>query len=263
MTIIVPLYEKPSGPSMAKEECANAESKAKPTPIRLPYTPISRLYASNGDYGCHVRDDCQWKFSIENPSDIERTETRSTQIGLTVTTGIEVATSLDVSTRYRNFIFCFYMNPHPLASHKEKYFSILETSDVSEVLGEYTVPPRSTLFVYKRQYAFRGKIWVRNREAHMPMQVIWGKDSLEAPYELSILADEQLLSTVPLRDQERVATVEDGWLLGHSPPEAHRYYEPFRGRLSDELWLLALLRDKYAWIFGPDGPPPTLTPVDH
>jgi len=156
-----------------------------------------------------ILESIKWNldFSDENHSDNPKKITRTREIGCTVTEGSEIDTSISVSAGYAGFGFSFGLEAS--ASYKE--FSSVETSEVITVEEEYVLDPHHSLWVYKKEFTFRGRIWVWDKEKNVRLLLRSGKP--EGNYSLTIAADETSEWNDELQDKVGSLVVDDTELI--------------------------------------------------
>ncbi|PYI34992.1 hypothetical protein BP00DRAFT_443131 [Aspergillus indologenus CBS 114.80] len=129
------------------------------------------------------------QFSIENESDATRTKTDRTETGVQIQTGKEDAESISATAGYSGFGFEVSIE----GSYEHKTFSSVETSEITTTEDTWTVPPQTTLYVYKKVYNLRGTIWVAGITDEI--KVFASKDGrtrCEGSYDISITSTDEL-----------------------------------------------------------------------
>jgi hypothetical protein len=154
-----------------------------------------------------------FQFSIENESNGERTKEETTEIGMKVTTGKEVSDSVSASAGFSGWGFSAQVN----ASTETRTFNSLETSSVRTMRDTYTCPPHSSIFVYKRRYTFRCKLWMHEKRTNTFVAPD-GKGKYLGEYVHEIIANQELISSVALSSHGRVTNNPPSGLLDTSNP---------------------------------------------
>ena len=179
----------------------------------------------------------EWKhqFSIENNSDGDRTYDKTTEIGMTVTTGKELADSVSARAGFSGWSFSAQLD----ASTETKTFNSLETSSGSTMTDRYTCPPHTSIHVYKRKYTFRCKLWVHESRTNTFVTPN-GKGKYLGEYVHEIVANRELVSPVALSSHGRITNNPPSGLVNTSKP-ADKSASPW--------WIsaLVLLKTMYPW----------------
>ena len=185
----------------------------------------------------------EFQFSIDNESKGEQTKKEKTTLGMTATSGKEVANSVSASAGFSGWGFSAEVN----ASTETRTFNSIETSDIREVEDTYTCPPESSIFVYKRRYRFRCRAWfsceVRNAWCE------WNESRMEAVFVNEITANQELISPVALGGQGKIT---NNPLTGLARPSEGADVS------RDIVWLVMRPRlgDQYPWLSMPPVPWP-------
>jgi hypothetical protein len=147
------------------------------------------------------------QFTIENPSDSSRSKEETTEVGMTVTEGKEVATSVSASAGFSGWGFSAEVS----GSTERRSFSSVETSEMKRVTDTYHVPPKSNLWVYKRGYKFRCTSWIY-LEANNAWAEVNG-NKVQARFVNTIIANHELMSPVELKGTGTISANTDGLLM--------------------------------------------------
>ncbi|RFN43764.1 hypothetical protein FIE12Z_12011 [Fusarium flagelliforme] len=175
-----------------------------------------------------------FQFSVENDSKGERTKQMETEVGMTVTSGREVADSVSASAGFSGFGFTAEVN----ASTQTKTFTSLETSKKMRVTDTYNVPPESSIFVYKRQYKFRCRSWLYCAQ-HDAWVEVDGK-KVQAYFAHEIIANQELISPAELTNHGRITNTPPSGLV--RPTRGHKMSP------REQLWYIMGLKMVYPWI---------------
>lgn len=173
---------------------------------------------------------------IENDGAVERTRQETTDLGMTVKEGTEVAASVTASAGFSGWSFSAQVG----GSLESKTFSLIETSTMKRVTDTYTCPARSAIFVYKRRYKFRCRTWFFHQPTKHWLESNAGK--LEAQFVNEITANQELISPVALRAHGKIT---------NKPPPGLAIptigFNLEKGSIFDKV-LIAVLRQMYPWV---------------
>lgn len=176
-----------------------------------------------------------FQFSIENDGSGNRTYQRETEIGMTVTSGKEVSESVSANAGFSGWGFSAEID----ASKETKTFNTAETSKKTRVTDTYSIPPESSIFVYKKQYKFRCRPWI-----YLDLGKVWlehnGK-KCEAHFNTEIIANQELISPVELTNHGRITNNPPSDLI--QPTKGHTLGGGVAGTV-----LYALLKNTYPWL---------------
>lgn len=130
-----------------------------------------------------------------------------------VTTGKEVSDSVSTSAGFSGWGFSAQVN----ASTETRTLNSLETSNVSTMRDTYTCLPHSSIFVYKRKYVFRCKLWLHERGTNTFVAPD-GKGKYLGEYVHEIIENQELISSVALSSHGRITNNPPSGLVNNSKP---------------------------------------------
>jgi hypothetical protein len=134
-------------------------------------------------------------------------------------------------------------------STETKTFSSTETSSVKEVEDTYTCPAGSSIFVYKRRYNLRSKVWFLDDQKDAWLEVDGRK--LEGFFVSEITANQELISPVALGGQGKITNSPPADLVrpakGHDLTSTAAFMVSWSGMIRIPTYY-ELLKKQYPWI---------------